>query len=82
MLSPYKLHEKDEYSYEFITDWGIVYKIYFLDYSYMFAEYQQITSPVYTFNIDVIEGDPDNSAGDDRIGLTMSEVFHLFFSKI
>ena len=51
---PYKLHERDLYSYEFITDEDIVYKIYFFDYSYMFAEYQQIISPGYTFNIEVI----------------------------
>ena len=82
MLSHYLLQENDEYSYEFLTEKRIRYKIYFLDYSYMFSDYPEIISPVYTFNIDVIEGDPNNSAGDDRIGLTVLEVFNLFFAKI
>lgn len=82
MLSPYQLLENDEYSYEFLTDQKIKYKIYFLDYSYMFAEYEQITSPVYSFNIDVIDGDPDNSISDDRIGETIQVVFNLFFARI
>lgn len=82
MLSHYPLQENDEYSYEFLTDKGIRYKIYFLDYSYMFSEYQSFLSPVYTFNIDVMKGDPDSATGDDRIGLTVLKVFNDFFAKI
>lgn len=82
MLSPYPLLENDPYSFEFITDTGIKYKIYFLDYSYMFADYTNITCPVYSFNIDAIEGDPDNSPGDDKVGATVSDVMNLFFSKV
>lgn len=82
MLSPYPLQQNDEYSYEFVTDAGIRYKIYFLDYSYMFAEYAHITCPVYSFNIDAIEGNPDNTPGDDRVGATVSAIMNLFFSRI
>lgn len=82
MSSPYKLQENDEYTYEFVTDNGIRYKIYFLDYSYMFADFQKIVSPFYTFNIDVISGDPDITAGDERIALTVLYVFNLFFATI
>lgn len=48
----------------------------------MFADYAHITCPVYTFNIEAVEGDPDNSPGDDRVGVTVSDVMNLFFSKI
>ena len=82
MLSPYLLQQNDDYSYEFVTDQEIKYKIYFLDYSYMFADYAHITCPVYSFNIDAIEGDPDNSPGDDRVGATVSDAMNLFFSKL
>jgi hypothetical protein len=48
----------------------------------MFADYAHITCPVYSFSIDAIEGDPDNSPGDERVGVTVSYVMNLFFSKI
>lgn len=82
MLSPYPLQVNDEYSFEFITETGIRYKIYFLDYSYLFNDYTHITCPVYSFNIDAIEGNPDLSPGDDRVGATVSVVMNLFFSKV
>ena len=61
---------------------GIRYQIYFLDYSYLFSDYPSITSPVYSLNIDTLEGDPDITQGDDRIGITISEILNSFFSKI
>ncbi len=82
MLSPYPLQENDEYSYEFLTEQGIRYSIYFLDYSYMFSDYPAIAENVFSFNIDVLEGDADKSITDDRIGVTILEVFKLFFTKI
>lgn len=82
MLSPYPLQVNDEYSFEFITETGIRYKIYFLDYSYLFNDYTHITCPVYSFNIDAIEGNPDLSPGDDRVGGTVSVVMNLFFSQV
>jgi hypothetical protein len=33
------------------------------------------------FNIDVIEGYPDQTISDERIGLTVLEVFNLFFQN-
>jgi hypothetical protein len=82
LSSPYQLLQNDEYSFEFITEQGIKYKIYFLDYGYMFADYPQITCPVYSFNIDAIEGEPGHAPGDERVGATVSEVMNLFFRKI
>ncbi len=82
MLSPYHLLESDDFSYQFTTSSGISYHVYFLDYSYMFAEYPDLSGNVYSFNIDVTEGDTEISANDDRIGQTIVEVFRIFFSRI
>ena len=81
MSSPYLLQQNDASSYGFITDQGIKYKLYFLDYSYMFSDYPGITCPVYFFNIDVIDGDPDLTNSDKRIGLTVASIFISFFSN-
>ncbi|MEO5947343.1 MAG: DUF6169 family protein [Chitinophagaceae bacterium] len=80
MLNPYPLQEADKFSYQFITDAGIVYHVYFLDYSYMFGDYPELSGNVYSFNIDV--GDTDNSGADERVGLTVVEVFRIFFSRL
>lgn len=82
MLSPYLLRENDAYSYEFVIDTGIRYKVYFLDYSFMFQEYTNIHSPIYSFNIDATEGDPDTVPGDERIGSTIAYIMDLFFATI
>lgn len=81
MLSPYTLKEHDEYSFEFVTDQGIQYIIYFLDYSAMFTNYPEIAHQIFMFNIDVIEGKPDEGLSDDRIGITILQVFNSFFQK-
>lgn len=82
MLSPYPLQENDAYSYEFVTYKEIRYAIYFPDYSYMFSDYPGIADNIFTFNIDVLAGTPDETAADDRIGFTDFEVFRIFFEKI
>ena len=82
MLSPYLLQENDEYSYEFLTEQGVRYSIYFLDYSFMFSDYPAIAQQVFSFNIDVLDGNADSSITDDRIGITILEVFKLFFTKL
>jgi Family of unknown function (DUF6169) len=82
LLNPYPLQENDEYSFEFLTDAGIKYKLYFLDYSYIFADYTHISCPVYSLNLDAIQGDPDNAPGDDRVGATVFSVMQAFFAKV
>jgi hypothetical protein len=47
LSKPYPLKEHDEYSFEFVTDHGIHYVVYFLDYSAMFGDYPHIASQVY-----------------------------------
>jgi uncharacterized protein DUF6169 len=82
LSSPYPFQENDAYSYEFTTDQGIKYAIYFLDYSYMFSEYPSIAEHVFMFNIDAISGVPDETISDDRIGYTVFQVFKIFFEKV
>lgn len=48
----------------------------------MFADYTKLTCSVYSFNIDVIEGNPDGSPGDERVGCTIAEVLKRFFSWV
>lgn len=43
--------------------------------------YPAIAAEVFMFNIDVIEGNPDERLQDDRIGLTVLQVFNLFFQR-
>ncbi len=82
MLSPYQLTEADDLSYQFNTSQHVKYHIFFLDYSYMFADYPRIAGNIYSFNIDVIEGDSNAVISDERIGLTIVEVFKIFFKRI
>ncbi|MCA6381610.1 MAG: hypothetical protein IM606_15470 [Cytophagales bacterium] len=79
MLNPYQLQENDDYSYEFVTQEGVIYTMYFLDYSGLFSDYPSIAKQVFTFNIDVIEGSPENTIYDERIGVT---VLHVFKPKL
>ncbi len=81
MLNPYPLREADNFSYQFISDTGITYHVYFLDYSYMFSDYPDLADNVYSFNIDVIEGNYTLAGEDERIGLTIVEVFGNFFKQ-
>ena len=82
MLSPYPLREADNFSYQFITDAEVTYPIYFLDYGYMFADYPDLSDNVYSFNIDVIDGNAGIFAADERIGQTVVEILRLFFSRV
>ncbi len=81
LLKPYPLKEIDSYSFEFLTDQGLRYVMYFLDYSVMFLDFPKIADQVYMFNIDVIEGLPDETISDERVGRTVLEVFKQFFQK-
>jgi hypothetical protein len=47
----------------------------------MFSGYPQIAEHIYMFNIDVVQGNPTKSVSDDRIGLTVLQVFQLFFQS-
>ena len=78
---PYPLQENDPYSYEFVTDQGLHYILYFLDYSYIFTHYIDHPLDVYMFNIDVADGNPDDHIHDERIGLTVLKVFQKFFAS-
>jgi len=82
LLNPYPLAESDDFSYHFFTGQDITYHIYFLDYSYMFVDYPDIAHTIYSFNIDVMNGDATNAVTDERIGVTIVEVFRIFFKRV
>lgn len=82
MLSPYPLQENDSLSYGFETVGGIEYKVYFLDYSYLFKEFPQINCPVYSINIELVRGQADTGSKDDRIGATISSILYSFFEQM
>jgi len=48
----------------------------------MFSDYPAIAENVFSFNIEVLDGDADISITDERIGVTILEVFNLFFKKL
>ena len=81
MPSPYQLTENSDYSYEFTTYQGIKYSVYFLDYNWVFHKYSHLAHHNYTFNIDVIEGNANKVYTDERIGVTVAEIFRLFFDN-
>ena len=82
MLNPYQVTEADDLSYQFTTNQYIKYHIFFLDYSYMFEDYPHIAGNIYSFNIDVLEGDSNAVTSDERIGVTIVEVFKTFFKRV
>jgi Family of unknown function (DUF6169) len=82
LLSPYPLRENDEYAYEFTTSRQIKYSIYFIDYGFMFSDYPAIAENIFSFNIEVIDGNETETAVDERIGLTVVEILRLFFEKM
>lgn len=75
----YPLLIKDEFTFEFIATSGIKYEAYFFSYDFMFSDYPKIQSPIFTFNIEPLEGNPDLVPLDDKIGATVAEIFRLFF---
>ena len=45
----------------------------------MFSDYPLIAKSIYSFNIDVIDGDAGFAKSDERIGLTIVEIIKNFF---
>ncbi|MFB2118838.1 DUF6169 family protein [Parapedobacter sp. 2B3] len=79
MLRPYRLKEVEKLNYQFETDQGIIYTAYFLDYSTVFFDYGQLVDNIYSFNIDLIQGNTKNTLADSRIADTVVEIMKLFF---
>ncbi len=82
LLNPYPLQLNNEYSYEFVTDQEIRYSVYFLPSGNIFEQYPNVANSIYWFTIDAKQGDADASINDERIGLTVFEVFKVFFANI
>jgi hypothetical protein len=77
-LTPYPFNKLSDLSFEFETSKGITYYAYFVEYGFMFDNYPELSKNIYSFNLDV-RGDWQFSKSDDRIGLTVVEIFRRFF---
>jgi hypothetical protein len=47
----------------------------------MFEDYPAMGGNIYSFNIDVVDGDVTLAGEDERIGITIVEVFRKFFVR-
>jgi hypothetical protein len=81
-LTYYPLKIIDNFTFQFTTEQELLYVVYFVDYSAMFYEFPHIAEYIYSFNIDVLEGEMDESIKDDKIGITIAEVFKMFFNEL
>jgi hypothetical protein len=82
LLNPYLLRSTDPFRYEFVTDVGIVYAAYFLNYSYLFGDYPRIAHYMYSFNIEQIQGSAVQAGTDERIAHTILDVLRRFFNAV
>lgn len=76
MQAPYPLSEVNNFSFEFITDQGVHYVAYFLEYGFLFKAYPDFSDKTFTFNLDVINSEIASSSVDERIGITIVEMFN------
>jgi hypothetical protein len=65
-----------------VTDQGNKYAVYFLSSGSIFEQYPHLAKNIYWFNIDIKKGNADTSIHDERIGLTVFEVFKIFFDNM
>jgi hypothetical protein len=73
-LRPYNFHQNG-LDYTFVTDFGVIYHAYFIDYSSQFPDLQNI----FSFNIEP-EGEPAREF-DIRIQHTIVTILASFFSN-
>lgn len=79
--NPYSLKRNDDHVFEFTTERGVRYKTYFLDYSMVFEKYPDLICPIYSFGVEVLEGNPACSPPDPKVGATIAEVVRLFLTE-
>lgn len=77
----YKSVKIDELTFEFTTKSGDVYRCYFLSYAALFADYPDIASKVYGFNIDLISGAIIHKGIDRRISFTVVNIVADFLAS-
>ncbi len=72
---PYKYSKESEWYYSFITESGVKYIAYFVDYSIYHTDFEE----VYTFNFE--PEDPAPHPIDSRISHTIVTILQEFFSN-
>ncbi|MBL7727097.1 MAG: hypothetical protein JNM68_05410, partial [Dinghuibacter sp.] len=82
-LHPYPLQQIDELTYLFVTDSGDEYKCYFISYGNYFADYPDIVSKIFGFNVAVVNPPNRNYGNDVRLAYTVIKIVASFLqSKI
>ena len=77
-LHPYDFVRENDTDYSFRTDAGVVYRVYFLDYSDQFP----LPVTVYEFNIEPVDKEGNKKRGMDiRIGHTIVSILTKFFER-
>ncbi len=64
LFNPYPLRKTESFSYEFITDHGIAYRIYFMKNNSLFENDPVVGQYIYTCNINVLSGETTQSGVD------------------
>ena len=82
-MHPYPLQQIDELTYLFVTDSGDEYKCYFISYGNYFADYPDIVSKIFGFNVEVVNPPNRNYGNDVRLAYTVIKIVASFLqSKI
>lgn len=79
-MTPYPFTHRGEWSFEFVTNSGTIYNATFFDYDYLFPEFPEFAKTIYSFTLDIVKGDGEHLL-DERIGLTVVEIFRNFFKE-
>ena len=79
-MRPYTFKSHGDFSFEFTTDRGIVYNATFFDYDSLFPDYPEFTGNIYSFTLDIVDGDRIIQQLDERTGETVVAIFQHFFT--
>ncbi len=81
-MQPYKIVIIKHDYFEFITVAGIRYACYFLSYAEYFKAYKEVAENIYSYNIEVLEGQRTIGAFDERAGFTIVEIVKRFLEGL
>ena len=81
MTSPYNLHTTNPDIFEFKSDSGIEYHVYFSNASGYFSAYPDFSHLVKAFGFDVLQNPNPTVSRDARVGATIAAILHSYFEK-
>jgi hypothetical protein len=81
LSTPYLIQKRDSNLFEFVTENGLVYVVYFIDYFYLFASYLSSYTPILSINIELKNLNGFSIKEDPRVGATIVEMLRQFFQQ-